>query len=49
MLEAIIIILFVAWLLGYVAFHATGYLIHALLVLAIVILIIRIIRGRRVL
>jgi hypothetical protein len=46
MLWTIAIILIVAWLLGFTAFHAGG-LIHALLVIAIVVVLIRVITGRR--
>jgi len=47
MLEALIVILFVAWLLGFVAFHVTSGLIHILLVLAVIVLIIRLFSGGR--
>jgi hypothetical protein len=48
MLWTIAVILIIAWLLGFTAFHAGG-LIHALLVIAIVVVLIRLITGRRVL
>jgi hypothetical protein len=48
MLETILIILIVLWALGLFAFHAGG-LIHALLVIAAVVLIIRLLQGRKVL
>jgi uncharacterized membrane protein YtjA (UPF0391 family) len=48
MLWTIAVILLVAWLLGFTAFHAGG-LIHALLVIAIVVVLIRLITGRRLL
>ena len=48
MLWTIAVILLVAWLLGFTAFHAGG-LIHALLVIAIVVVLIRIISGRKIL
>jgi hypothetical protein len=47
MLELILIILVVAWALGFFAFHVSSGLIHALLVVALVVLIIRLVRGRR--
>lgn len=47
MLEIIIGILIVAWLLGLVAFHVGG-LIHILLVIALVVLVYRLVRGDRV-
>jgi len=48
MLETILIILVVLWALGFFAFHVGG-LIHVLLVIAAVVLIIRLLQGRRVL
>jgi hypothetical protein len=48
-LELIIIILVVLWALGFFAFHVGGGLIHALIVIALIILIVRLLRGRRVL
>jgi hypothetical protein len=47
MLETIIILLLILWLLGVVAFPV-GNLIHILLVIAIVVIILRVIQGRRV-
>ncbi len=49
MLEAIVVILVVLWALGFFAFHVGGGLIHALVVIALIILIIRLLKGRRVL
>ena len=46
MLWTIAVILIVAWLLGFTAFHAGG-LIHVLLVIAVVVVLVRIITGRR--
>jgi len=46
MLLTIAIILFIAWLLGLVAFNAGG-LIHLLLVLAVVSVIVHLFTGRR--
>jgi len=48
MLETILIILVVLWALGFFAFHVGG-LVHVLLVIAAVVLIIRLLQGRRVL
>ena len=48
MLETIAVILVIMWLLGFFAFHVTGGLIHILLVIAIVIIIVRLIQGKRV-
>ena len=49
MLEAIIIVLVVLWALGFFAFHVGGGLVHALIVIALIILIIRLLKGRRIL
>lgn len=48
MLETIVIILLVLWVLGLVSSYTMGGLIHILLVVAIVIFLLRVIRGRRV-
>lgn len=48
MLFTIAAILFVLWLLGFVVFHVTGALIHVLLVVAIVVGLVQLFRGRRV-
>jgi len=47
MLETIVIILVVLWLLGMVSSYTMGGLIHVLLVIAIVVVILRVIQGRR--
>ena len=47
MLYTIAVILLVLWLLGFLAFHVGGGLIHLLLVVAVVILIINLVTGRR--
>ena len=47
MLETILILLVVLWALGLFAFHA-GSLIHALLVIALVVLIVRLLKGRKI-
>ncbi len=49
MLWTIAIILIVLWALGLVSAFTMGGFIHILLVLAIVIVLVRIIQGRRVL
>lgn len=48
MLETIAIVLLVLWLLGLVTSYTAGGLIHVLLVIAVVVVLIRIISGRRV-
>ncbi len=47
MLETLAIILIVLWLLGLVTSYTMGGLIHALLVIAIVVILVRVIQGRR--
>ena len=47
MLWTIAVILFVLWLLGWLVFPIVGGLIHVLLVVAIIIVIFRLITGRR--
>ena len=41
------IILAVAWLLGFTLFHAAGFAIHVLLILAVVSVIVHLVGGRR--
>jgi uncharacterized protein DUF5670 len=48
MLETLIVVLVVLWLLGMVSSYTIGGLIHLLLVLAVIVLIIRLMQGRRV-
>jgi len=47
MLETIAIILIILWVLGLVSSYTMGGLIHVLLVIAIVVILIRVIQGRR--
>jgi hypothetical protein len=47
MLETIAIILVVLWLLGFVSSYTMGGFIHILLVVAVVVILIRVIQGRR--
>jgi superoxide dismutase, Fe-Mn family len=49
MLWTIFVILLIMWLLGMVSSYTIGGFIHILLVIAIVVVLIRIIQGRRVL
>lgn len=46
MLETIVVVLILLWLLGF-SFHIAGGLIHILLVIAVIVVLIRIIQGRR--
>jgi len=47
-LWTIFVILVVLWLLGLVTSYTLGGFIHILLVLAVVVLVIRLVQGRRV-
>jgi hypothetical protein len=47
MLWTIFVILLVLWLLGVVSANTLGGFIHVLLVLAIAVVLIRVIQGRR--
>lgn len=49
MLWTIAVVLIALWLLGLVTSYTMGGLIHVLLVIAIVVVLIRVIQGRRVL
>jgi len=48
MLSTIVVILVVLWLLGMVSSYTMGGLIHVLLVIAIIVVLLRVIQGRRV-
>ncbi|MBV8117581.1 MAG: lmo0937 family membrane protein [Candidatus Eremiobacteraeota bacterium] len=50
MLWAIIVVLVVLWLLGFLAFHIGGGLIHILIVIALILLVVNLAtnRGARV-
>jgi hypothetical protein len=48
MLWTIVVILIVLWLLGLVSSYTLGGLIHVLLVVAVVVILVRVIQGRRV-
>jgi hypothetical protein len=45
MLETIAIILIILWLLGFVSSYTMGGFIHILLVVAIIVILVRVIRG----
>jgi hypothetical protein len=47
MLWTICVILIVLWLLGMVTSYTMGGLIHILLVIAIIVVLLRVIQGRR--
>ena len=48
MLETIAVILIVLWLLGLVSGYTISNFIHVLLVIAVVLILVRLISGRRV-
>ncbi|HUQ89799.1 MAG TPA: lmo0937 family membrane protein [Vicinamibacterales bacterium] len=47
MLTTILVLLIVLWLLGMVSSYTLGGFIHILLILAIAVVLIRVIQGRR--
>jgi hypothetical protein len=47
MLLMLFAVLLVMWFLGLFAFHATGGLIHLLLIIAVISLVFHFLRGRR--
>lgn len=47
MLTTILVLLIVLWLLGMVSSYTLGGFIHILLIIAIVVVLIRVISGRR--
>ena len=49
MLETVAVVLIILWLLGMVSSYTMGGFIHVLLVVAVAVVLIRVIQGRRVL
>jgi Family of unknown function (DUF5670) len=47
MLETIAIVLIVLWLAGLVSAHTMGGFIHVLVVIAVVVILVRVVQGRR--
>lgn len=47
MLETIAVVLVLLWLVGLVSSYTMGGLIHILLVIAVVVVLVRVIQGRR--
>ncbi len=47
MLETIAVVLLLLWLLGVITAYTVGGFIHVLLVIAVVVVLIRVIQGRR--
>jgi hypothetical protein len=48
MLETIAVVLVVLWVLGLVTSYTMGGFIHVLLVLAVIVILVRLIQGRRI-
>ena len=48
MFLVLFIVLLLAWMFGFLAFHVAGGLIHLLLIVALVSLVMHFIRGRSV-
>lgn len=48
MLWTIFVILLILWLLGMVSAYTFGGLVHLLLVVALIVLVVRLLQGRRV-
>lgn len=49
MLWTIVLILLVLWALGFVTSYTMGGLIHILLVIAVIVVVVRLLQGRKVL
>jgi hypothetical protein len=49
MLWTIAVVLIVLWLLGLITAHTMGGFIHVLVVIAVIVVLLRLIQGRRVL
>lgn len=49
MLETLALLLIILWVLGLVSSYTLGGFIHILLVVAVVVILLRVIQGRRVL
>ena len=48
MFLVLFIVLLLAWILGFAAFHVAGGLIHLLLIVALISLVVHFVTGRRV-
>ena len=47
MLWILAVILFILWIFGFVVFHVAGALIHLLLIIAVIVIVYRLVTGRR--
>lgn len=48
MLETLVVVLIILWLVGLLSSYTMGGMIHLLLVIAIVVILIRVIKGRSI-
>lgn len=48
MLETLVVILVILWLLGMVSSYTMGGFVHILLVIAVIVIVLRLVQGRRV-
>ncbi len=48
MLETLAIVLLILWIMGLVSSYTMGGFIHILLVIAVIVILLRVIQGRRV-
>ena len=49
MLETIAVVLIILWLVGLVTSYTLGGIIHVFLVIAVVVILIRVLQGRKIL
>ena len=47
MLMTLAVVLVLLWALGFLAFHVTSGLIHLLLLIALIVIVVRLVTGRR--
>ncbi len=48
MLTTLAIVLIILWVLGFVSSYTLGGFIHILLVIAVILIVLRIVQGRRI-
>ena len=48
MFLVLFVVLLLAWIMGFAAFHVAGGLIHLLLIVALISLVVHFVTGRRV-
>jgi Family of unknown function (DUF5670) len=48
MLYTLALILIIAWLLGFVSSYTMGGFIHVLLIIAIILILVRLVQGRKI-